>query len=89
MGFVFDINEIVGTSMMMTPLIIFLVIVAPIWIAFHYTTKRKKSEGLSAEDHTRLQQLSSNIDRMADRVSNLESILDSEAPQWRNKHEQR
>lgn len=69
------------------PMIIFMIFVAPIWIIMHYRSKRKISEGLSEHELAQLNDLSAKAERMADRISTLESILDAEAPNWRRKHE--
>ncbi|GHE84630.1 envelope stress response membrane protein PspB [Thalassotalea profundi] len=67
------------------PLIIFLVIVAPIWLVLHYRSKSQISQGLTEEDFHRLTELSESADKMADRIKTLEAILDVETPDWRNK----
>ncbi len=70
---------------METPLILILVIVAPLWIILHYVTTWKKTKGLSAEDETNLGQLRRNAERLEDRLHTLERILDDEVPDWRQK----
>lgn len=67
------------------PLIIFLVIVAPIWLILHYRSKREVSQGLSDEEYNQLSELSEQADTMAERIKTLEAILDAETPEWRNK----
>jgi phage shock protein B len=69
------------------PAIIFMIFVAPIWIIMHYRSKRKISEGLSEHEIAQLNDLSAKAERMADRINTLEAILDSEAPNWRRRHE--
>ncbi|MFQ5974188.1 MAG: envelope stress response membrane protein PspB [Alphaproteobacteria bacterium] len=65
------------------PLILILVIVAPIWIITHYVTVWRTSKTLSGEDENMLQQLWEDASRMEDRIKTLERILDAEAPEWR------
>lgn len=65
------------------PLILILVIVAPIWIIAHYVTVWRTSKTLSGEDENMLQQLWEDASRMEDRIKTLERILDAEAPEWR------
>ncbi|MDN3653172.1 envelope stress response membrane protein PspB [Thalassotalea ponticola] len=72
-------------DVLMAPIIIFLVIVAPIWLILHYRSKRQISQGLSAEEYQQLTELSQTADKMAERIKTLEAILDAEAPEWRNK----
>ncbi|EAS42345.1 envelope stress response membrane protein PspB [Photobacterium profundum] len=67
------------------PLMVFLVIVAPLWLILHYRSKRHASQGLSGEEHEQLQALAIRAEQMQDRISTLERILDAEAPQWRHK----
>ncbi|MDX2369778.1 MAG: envelope stress response membrane protein PspB [Colwellia sp.] len=69
----------------MAPVIIFLVIVAPIWLVLHYRSKGQVSQGLSEEEYIQLSNLSETADKMADRIKTLEAILDAETPDWRNK----
>ena len=72
-------------EMIMAPLIIFMIIVAPIWLVLHYRSKRQVSQGLSEEEYIQLSDLSEMADKMADRIKTLEAILDAETPDWRNK----
>lgn len=69
----------------MAPVIIFMVIVAPIWLILHYRSKGQVSQGLSEEEYIQLSNLSETADKMADRIQTLEAILDAETPEWRNK----
>ncbi|MEO0412131.1 MAG: envelope stress response membrane protein PspB [Pseudomonadota bacterium] len=64
--------------------ILFLVVVAPIWIALHYTTQWKKQRGLSSEDEKMLDEVYDVMDRMEDRIKTLETILDAEDKDWRS-----
>ena len=72
-------------ELIMAPVIIFLVIVAPIWLVLHYRSKGQVSQGLSEEEYIQLSDLSETADKMADRIKTLEAILDVETPDWRNK----
>lgn len=76
-------EEIVG--MIIAPIIVFLVIVAPIWLILYYRSKKQLSQGLSEEEFRTLNELARQAERMADRIQTLESILDSESPEWRSK----
>ena len=67
------------------PIIVFMVFVAPLWLILHYRSKRQISQGLSEEEYIQLSDLSELADDMADRIKTLESILDAESPEWRNK----
>ncbi|WP_413111421.1 envelope stress response membrane protein PspB [Thaumasiovibrio sp. DFM-14] len=67
------------------PLIVFLVLVAPLWLILHYRSKRNTEQGLSTEDYARLQALSEQADKMHSRIQSLEKILDVESPGWRQR----
>ncbi|MCF2946876.1 envelope stress response membrane protein PspB [Paraglaciecola aquimarina] len=76
-------EDVVG--IIVAPIIIFMIFVAPIWLILHYRSKKQMSQGLTEDEYTTLQDLANRADKMADRIHTLESILDAEAPQWRNK----
>ena len=63
------------------PLILFLVIVAPIWIIAHYTTRWRMTKSLSPEDEKQFADLWRIAERMEERMANLERILDAEVPE--------
>ncbi|MGB5443994.1 MAG: envelope stress response membrane protein PspB [Psychromonas sp.] len=67
------------------PLSVFFIFVAPLWLFLHYRSKKQTSKGLSTADQERLQALIARTEEMQKRITSLESILDSEAPQWREK----
>lgn len=72
-------------DVIMAPVIIFMLIVAPIWLVLHYRSKKQVSQGLSEEEYLQLSELSETADKMADRIKTLEAILDAETPDWRSK----
>ena len=72
-------------GVLVAPLIVFTIFVAPIWLILHYRSKKQVSQGLSAEDHASLQMLAEQAEKMSERIETLEAILDSEAPEWRNR----
>ncbi len=65
--------------------LLFLTIVAPIWIVAHYLTRWRRSRKLSAADERSLGELYDIARRMEGRVATLERVLDSEAPGWRTR----
>lgn len=73
------------SDIIIAPVIIFMIVVAPIWLILHYRSKRQVSQGLSAEEYIQLSELSELADKMTDRIKTLEAILDAESPDWRNK----
>ncbi|MDN4504149.1 envelope stress response membrane protein PspB [Alteromonadaceae bacterium BrNp21-10] len=72
-------------EVLMAPIIIFLVIVAPIWLILHYRSKRQVSQGLTADEYETIKELALKAEQMADRIHTLEAILDAESPEWRSK----
>lgn len=73
------------TAMFIVPIALFLIFVAPIWLFLHYRSQRQVGQGLSDEEYQELTALGEQAEAMAVRISTLESILDTEAPEWRNK----
>jgi len=67
--------------------ILFVTILAPLWIIFHYITKMKMSKGLTPEDEKMLTDVWESTKKMEDRIQTLERILDIESPSWRHRHE--
>jgi phage shock protein B len=65
--------------------IIFMTVVVPLFVIMHYTTKWKAIKGLSDDEHQMLEDLWKESQAMQSRVNALETILDSEVPDWRNK----
>lgn len=65
--------------------ILFMVIIAPLIIIFHYTTKWKQSKTLTSEDEKILTELWDSAERIEERIRNIERILDTEAPDWRTR----
>ena len=63
--------------------VLFLVVVVPLWIIFHYITKWKTSKGLSPEDEKMLSEIWESVNKMEERINTLERILDIESPTWR------
>jgi phage shock protein B len=70
------------------PVIVFLVIVAPIWIILHYKSKGQIANGLSEGERADVEEMIHVANKMAGRIETLESILDVESPGWRDKQQQ-
>jgi phage shock protein B len=68
---------------MFVPTILFMVIVAPIWITMHYRSVSRSSRSLGLEDRKAIDHMLETVDKMTDRIGALESILDEDHPQWR------
>ena len=67
------------------PVVVFLVIVAPIWLILHYKSKANVVGGLSQSERAELDEMIEVANRMAARIETLEAILDVESPGWRDK----
>jgi phage shock protein B len=78
-----DMEAILG--MLMAPIILFVIIVAPIWIILHYRSKRQMNQGLNEEERESLALLANQAKRIRERVQTLERILDADAPGWRDR----
>lgn len=68
---------------MFVPTILFLTVVAPIWITMHYRSLNRSSRSLNQEDRQSIEQMLETVDRLTDRIGALESILDDDHPDWR------
>lgn len=74
--------------LLFVPTMVFLVVVAPLWIVFHYISKRKLTQKLTDVEQEELQTLSRQSMSMEERLDTLEAILDSETPGWRQRTEE-
>ncbi|MFK7976974.1 MAG: envelope stress response membrane protein PspB [Halioglobus sp.] len=68
---------------MFVPTILFLTVVAPMWITMHYRSVNKSSRSLSSDDRESIEHMLETVDKLTDRIGTLESILDDDHPQWR------
>lgn len=71
------------------PLVIFMAVVAPLWVLMHYITRWRTAKTLSGEDEKLIQEMWQSAEKMEARIVTLERILDADAPQWRRGQEQR
>ena len=73
------------------PGIVFLVVIAPFWIIFHYLTAWKRMRAGTAGpgkvviDRAELERMRELCEQLERRIESLETILDEEAPEWRNR----
>jgi phage shock protein B len=73
------------TGLLFPLLVLFMVIVAPLWIIIHYATRNSATRRISSKDEALLEELNENARRMEDRIRTLERILDADTPEWRNR----
>lgn len=67
--------------------IVFLAIPAPLFIVLHFITKWKQTREISGGDEKMLEDMWQLAQRLEERLESLETILDSESPDWRRKHD--
>jgi phage shock protein B len=72
-------------AIIIAPIIVFLLIVAPIWLILYYGTRRREANTLSSDHQNILNEMVAGLDRMEARLGTLERILDAEDPRWRDK----
>ena len=70
-------------EMLIVPMVLFMVIVAPTWIVMHYRSVNRSSSQLSEDDRQAMEEMLVAVDQMANRIESLESILDADHPNWR------
>ena len=66
-------------------IIVFLTIVAPLFIVLHFVTKWKQTREISRDDEQMLEDLWMLSQRLEERLITLEKILDDEVPDVREK----
>jgi phage shock protein B len=65
------------------PTILFMVIVAPVWIALHYRSVNRSTRSLNAEDRENVERILETVDRLTERIATLEALLDEDHRGWR------
>jgi len=70
---------------LVVPAILFMVIVAPLWLIFHYVTVWKTQRTAGRVDQSTLHDMWGTAHKLENRVAALEKLLDAEAPGWRSK----
>jgi phage shock protein B len=64
---------------------VFIAIPAPLFIVLHFITEWKQAREISGADEKMLEDLWNLSQRLEERMEALETILDSELPEWRKK----
>lgn len=73
-------SEFIGIA-----LIVFIAVPAPLFIILYFITEWKRSREISGGDEKLLEDLWRLSQRLEERMESLETILDSEMPEWRRK----
>jgi phage shock protein B len=74
------LSEYIGIA-----LIVFIAVPAPLFIILYFITEWKRSREISGGDEKLLEDLWRLSQRLEERMESLETILDSEMPEWRQK----
>lgn len=70
-------------NFMFVPTILFMVVVAPIWLTMHYRSVSNSSRGLGENDRETIDHMLETVDKLTERIGTLESILDADDPKWK------
>lgn len=70
-------------EIIIVPTVLFLVIVAPVWLILHYRYKTKMAGGLSDREHGSIDNMLEALDKLSERIETLEKILDAKNASWR------
>jgi phage shock protein B len=77
-------------EILFVPMILFLVIVCPLWMILHYWAEARRGRtGIttspSAEDQDLVNRMVTLLEKMEGRIGALEKILDADHPRWRER----
>ena len=78
-----------GLEFFFVPMVLFMVIVAPIWIVMHYRSVSRSSRSLSDDDRESIDTMLVTVDKLSERIVSLEAILDADHPNWRQQEKTR
>jgi phage shock protein B len=70
---------------LVVPAILFMVIVAPLWLIFHYVTLWRTQRHAGRVNQGTLNDMWGTASKLETRVNALEKLLDAEVPGWRSK----
>ena len=73
------------SSLATLTVVLFLTIVAPLFIVLHFVTKWKQGREISGDDEQMLEDLYLLSQRLEERLDTLERILDDDKAEWRSK----
>ncbi|MEE4330016.1 MAG: envelope stress response membrane protein PspB [Wenzhouxiangella sp.] len=74
------------SDIVFVPLVLFMVIVAPIWLFLHYGARNSANRRISGKDEALMEDLHSSARSLEERIHTLERILDADSPEWRNRN---
>jgi phage shock protein B len=73
------------TDLLAVALIVFIAVPAPLFIVLHFITKWKQSREISGGDEKMLEDMWLLAQKLEERLEALETILDTDSPEWRRK----
>jgi phage shock protein B len=78
-----------GLEFFFVPMVLFMVIVAPIWIVMHYRSVSRSSRSLSDDDRESIDTMLVTVDKLNERIVSLEAILEADHPNWKQQEHRR
>ncbi len=78
-----------GLEFFFVPMVLFMVIVAPIWIVMHYRSVNRSSRSLSDDDRESIDTMLVTVDKLNERIVSLEAILEADHPNWKQQEHTR
>ena len=69
------------------PMTLLILMVALTLIVMHYRSLNQSSRSLTEEDRQSLEAMLVAVDQLGDRIESLESILEADHPNWRQKQD--
>ena len=69
------------------PMTLLILMVALTWIVMHYRSLNQSIRSLTEEDRQSLEAMLVAVDQLVDRIESLESILEADHPNWRQKQD--
>ena len=78
----------IATVFFFVSFILFILIVAPIWLIMHYSRVKHDKRLLDADDREELSLLRERAENLNERIDTLESILDDQTPEWRRRNQE-
>ena len=73
------------TGLLTLAVILFLTVLAPLIVIFHFITKWKQTREISGDDERMLEEMWQLSQRIEERIETLERILDDEERNWRSR----
>jgi phage shock protein B len=72
-------------DLLFVPTVIFMAVVAPLWLIFHYVTLWRTQKRAGRVDQNTLNDMWGTAHKLETRVAALEKLLDAEVPGWRTR----